>query len=696
MSATPTTPANRDEITRAINLICEPEIEYELRVLNANGAGTVSGRFDNREMLAAACAQWSGQAPAVYVLLNPRSTNPIDKTPNGVVKHAKTTTKDHEIARRRRLLFDFDAVRPDKKTSSTNAEHAATLEVARRARDWLRECGWPEPLLGDSGNGHHLVFAINLPNDAAARSVVQACLKAMSARFSTTAVNVDTSVGNAARISKVYGTMACKGPNTLDRPHRFARIVEAPAILEAVPVELLEALAEVSAAPPPPPRTPAKTTSTPFDVDRYLHEHRVGVKRDEPYECEDGPGHRWILNECPFDPDHGKGSDTAILQLASGAPVFKCQHDGCADVKWKDFREAVEDRPLDEDEAYPEPAGPRDAPDGGDEPPNAPAVIVRVEDADWMRPEPLDAFMERDLRRGTPLVAPWLYPQDTVVIGAFRGTGKSYFGLEMFIALTSGTPAFGAWPVAEPRSVALYDLENPGYITKERLRLLRAGRPAKAEAMLYSTDARGRNIELSDPIQQDRFLDVCQRQEVVIVDNISAGYHAGPENDAQTWVALSDLMLKLRCAGKTAIFMYQSGKSKETTRGSSRLEDVVSIVLMLQSPPGWDQDQGLKVTTRFTKARGVFGADTPRVTISLKTTPWSANWEVVRTTAETEEMVEAAMTDLKAQGLATTNAAVAERTHLSKRTVAGYAMRIRARWKTNAAATQGRLDDLDK
>ncbi|HQT96235.1 MAG TPA: hypothetical protein PK435_16540, partial [Thermoanaerobaculaceae bacterium] len=261
--------------------------------------------------------------------------------------------------RRLRLLLDFDPTRPDKNTSSTDAEKAAALALAIQVREYLTGRGWPAPILGDSGNGYHLVYGINLPNDNPSTWLVEWVLKGLDRRFSSSAVKVDTSVYNAGRISKLYGTMACKGPNTPDRPHRLTRIVEAPDLLGPVFMasvstvllnELLDELKDkgedtsAAAAAPLPAAAPRPTapTGTPFDVDHYLHEHHIGVKRDEPY---DG-GRRWILKTCPFNPDHGKGSDTAILQLVSGAVVFKCQHDGCAETTWRDYREAVEGKPT--------------------------------------------------------------------------------------------------------------------------------------------------------------------------------------------------------------------------------------------------------------------------------------------------------------------------------------------------------------
>jgi hypothetical protein len=39
--------------------------------------------------------------------------------------------------------------------------------------------GWPAPLLSDSGNGAHLLYPIDLPNDPESSELVKLCLRAL-------------------------------------------------------------------------------------------------------------------------------------------------------------------------------------------------------------------------------------------------------------------------------------------------------------------------------------------------------------------------------------------------------------------------------------------------------------------------------------------------------------------------------------
>ena len=76
------------------------------------------------------------------------------------------------------------------------------------------------PVTGDSGNGAHLLYRIDLPNDEPATLLVRGCLAALDVLFSDDRVSVDTANFNASRIWKLYGTVSRKGDDTPERPHR--------------------------------------------------------------------------------------------------------------------------------------------------------------------------------------------------------------------------------------------------------------------------------------------------------------------------------------------------------------------------------------------------------------------------------------------------------------------------------------------
>jgi hypothetical protein len=197
--------------------------------------GVVSGYYDAPAPLARDAAYWSGRAESVYFCLNPALRDLLARACNRAECYAKHTTGDKDILRRRWLLIDFDPERPAG-ISSTDAEHQAAIQRAGDCREWLTGHGAPAPIYADSGNGAHLLYRIDLPNDAESAKALGGCLELLAGRFNDERVKVDPTTFNASRISKVYGTAACKGDSVPDlgRVHRLARILEAPERLEVM------------------------------------------------------------------------------------------------------------------------------------------------------------------------------------------------------------------------------------------------------------------------------------------------------------------------------------------------------------------------------------------------------------------------------------------------------------------------------
>ena len=113
------------EIRRSVALLCEAGEVYELR---AFGRGTISGYFDDFEKMAQVAAKLSGNAPAVYLTINPVNPDLFARASNCVVNFAKTTMPDTEIVQGLWLPIDFDPKRPTG-ISSTNAEHDAAIAL---------------------------------------------------------------------------------------------------------------------------------------------------------------------------------------------------------------------------------------------------------------------------------------------------------------------------------------------------------------------------------------------------------------------------------------------------------------------------------------------------------------------------------------------------------------------------------------
>lgn len=338
------------ETFNALQLLAPAGGVFEVRAL---GDRTASGYFDADHLEQAAKAiealDAAGTYSGIYVTLNPVNPALLSRRSNRIETRLglkEATTADADIIRRLWFPVDIDPVRPSG-ISSSDAEHAAALEVAGNMAGFLSEFfGFPAPVCGDSGNGGHLLYRIDLPDDDESRSLIERCLKALGAAFDRSptedrpGVEIDQTTFNAARIWKLYGTVARKGDNTSERPHRRARIIEAPEVIEVVPRETLERLAAL--APEEEPRQaprPRSSRSGP-DLDEWLKEYGASLP---PYRAKNKPGFRsfYVFDVCPWDPSH-RDRSAFMGQFNHGPPFAGCHHNGCSGNGWTELRALVE------------------------------------------------------------------------------------------------------------------------------------------------------------------------------------------------------------------------------------------------------------------------------------------------------------------------------------------------------------------
>jgi hypothetical protein len=315
-TAVPTT------ILEGARALARPGRIVEVRILGTP-RGAVSGYFDDLEILARAVAQWDGRAN-IYVTLNPVNPALLARARNRLREYAKTTTTDRDVICRAWFPIDLDPKRPTG-ISSTAEELAAALTRRNEVMGFLRDLGFPDGIRAMSGNGGHALYAVDLPNDDVATKLFENALKALKKRFGDNAVDVDGSVFNAARIWKLYGTIAVKGDATPERPHRRAEIEHVPGALELADRDVLVALAAMV----PPARmvsAPTGRTLPPLDL--------VGLVQGRGWYLRALHGGKHAMT-CPWASEHSGESgltETVIFEpRAPGEPWgFDCKHAHCA------------------------------------------------------------------------------------------------------------------------------------------------------------------------------------------------------------------------------------------------------------------------------------------------------------------------------------------------------------------------------
>lgn len=212
-------------VQKTISTMFESEQVVELRCIHSETKMALSGCYDDFERLAVEAATAESEGFHCFVGVNPRRP---DKCPvTNKLRRGKTATNDC-VAKRTWLFVDIDAARTGnaggQDESSTNAEKEAARAVLDHVLLVLCEHhGWPRPMVCDSGNGFHALFRIDLPADD--KGLIRKVLLAVN-RLGFGGAKIDTTVHDAVRLTRCYGTMNRKGTATPDRPHRATSILD--------------------------------------------------------------------------------------------------------------------------------------------------------------------------------------------------------------------------------------------------------------------------------------------------------------------------------------------------------------------------------------------------------------------------------------------------------------------------------------
>lgn len=325
-----------------LSIFFRPGDVVEMRALGKSRNAVQSGYFKDAQKLqdTIRVLDTTGEHKGIYFVLNKINPALYARRPDSLSTPREniTTTADKDIERRYWMPVDFDPCRPAE-ISSTDEEHEQALTRAREVRDHLRSLGWPEPIYADSGNGAHLLYAIDLPNDDKSTETIELALKALDVLFSDNKVKIDTKNYNAARIWKAYGTMARKGANVAERPWRRSALIDVPSEVQTASAGLLDSLAWTFKQKDH--REKYEPQAAKIDLEQWLSAHGLDVAKQKNAH---GGGTMYILDTCPWDSQHTDRSAWAV-QFPSGAIAAGCHHDGCSGKGWRELRALFEKVP---------------------------------------------------------------------------------------------------------------------------------------------------------------------------------------------------------------------------------------------------------------------------------------------------------------------------------------------------------------
>lgn len=236
----------------------------------------------------------------------------------------------------------------------------------------------------------------------------------------------------------------------------------------------------------------------------------------------------------------------------------------------------------------------------------------------------LHEFMAMELPPREAILTPTILTQSLNMIHGWRGLGKTHMSLGIFFAVGTGG-SFLHWKADKARKVLLIDGEMPAPALQERLagNIASAGvEPEQGYLSILTPDLQGGAMpDLSSHEGQEAINKVIDDvgAELIIVDNLSCLVRgAGRENDAESWVSVSEWALYQRQQGRSILFIHHSGKNGQQ-RGTSKREDLLDVVIGLRRPPDYDPASGACFEIHFEKARHLSGDDVTPIEAQLTT-----------------------------------------------------------------------------
>ena len=314
----------------------------ELRPENIAGYRE-SGFYTDRQLFIRHAADYYGRA--AQFTFNEISTIPDGAHKNEIARADKgRCTSNRIITKVKNIVFDCDPVRP-KGWPANDAEHSASLEVARKIEAFLNASGFPQGALFDSGNGTYYALATDFAPSQ--NNLVKALIEFISDKFSTKQVIVDRSIYKLAQLIRLPGTWNRKKEPTSDRPHRVAKIISIPVSRELVTAKMISDLIPVSTVTETPinlaaPGEPVDEAQFDIVIQRYI---RCLNSRKMDFAVEDvhvdGQVNKLLrLRLCPFKSKDQSDGRSWLMFTRTGISAG-CFHGKCFGKNLEDFHKSI-------------------------------------------------------------------------------------------------------------------------------------------------------------------------------------------------------------------------------------------------------------------------------------------------------------------------------------------------------------------
>lgn len=323
---------NEVEFRKTIDILHPNGEVFELRVLG--GKQVMSGYFNSADKAWEYVRQYPNET--FYIIFNRIDNGCLSRLQGGQLlvstyNQKLSTTTDKDIVRRRWVFIDIDTKKPTG-VSATDEEKAKALKTTRTVFKFLRNMGFEEPIIFDSGNGYGMYISVDLPTDDKTTSLVKKFIETIALLFNSDDCDIDTTVFNLSRLSKCVPAIAKKGRSTENRPHRESKYIYIPDQIKTTSIQLFQQVID-SVTTPEEDVPNYRNNYRSFDIRGFIQKHGISISSETVVNGIT----KLVLNECVFDHSH-KAPDAALFLMPSGAIAYKCFHNSCSDKTWRDVR----------------------------------------------------------------------------------------------------------------------------------------------------------------------------------------------------------------------------------------------------------------------------------------------------------------------------------------------------------------------
>ena len=430
---------DESEIRKAISIL-KPEGElFEIRIISGNKKQKpYVGYFKSADVLIGELRKQNLKGCNVYITLQKVKDACYSREQKDVFVQGASTTSDNDIEGYEWLMIDLDPDRPSG-VSSTKEELQKAKDLGNKIYTFLSDMGFEKPFTGFSGNGVHLLYKVMIANTKDREALIKNCLNALNLLFGTPEIKVDCANFNPSRICKLYGTLAQKGSDTEDRPHRMSSVLSKATEYKPTDLQYLEKLSDVIPKEPEKPQAYNNYRPSEFDLEDWLYKYGLHYTK-----VSYGDGDKYVLDECPFDSSH-KAPDACVFKMRNGALGFHCFHHSCQCNDWRELRMKYEPDAYEKKRQYEE----RKAYHSFNRDPEPPKKIEQKEDPVFITPE----YMLNSIEQTHVFIRTGIYDYDkayrglekqrvTIISGYSGGSKSTLMSQIMLNAMDNGNRVF--------------------------------------------------------------------------------------------------------------------------------------------------------------------------------------------------------------------------------------------------------------